>query len=65
MHAQVISKTVDVIISIHVVVLQTMARTCSKVRVARAARLFFLTRPNKFSIFGIVVTFPVVDAKTP
>ena len=33
-------------------------------RVARAARLFFLTRPIKFSICGVVVTFPVVDAKT-
>ena len=64
MHAQVVSKTIDVVISIHVV-LQSTARTCSKVLVARAARLFFLTRPIKFLICGVVVTVPFVDAKTP
>ena len=34
-------------------------------RAARAARLFFLTRPIKFLIYGVVVAVPVVDAKTP
>ena len=40
-----------------------MARSCSKVRAARAARLFFLIRPIKFFIWGIVIAIPVVDAK--
>ena len=34
-------------------------------RAARAARLFSLTRPIKFLIYGVVVAVPVVDAKTP
>ena len=34
-------------------------------RAARAARLFFLTQPIKFLIYGVVVAVPVVDAKTP
>ena len=34
-------------------------------RAARAARLFFLIRPIKFLIYGVVVAVPVVDAKTP
>ena len=41
-----------------------MARTSAKVRAARIARLFFL-RPIKFSIDGVVVGVPVVDAKAP
>ena len=49
----------------HVVVSQRTARTCSYVRAARAARLFFLTRPIKFLIFGVVVAVAVVDAKAP
>ena len=32
-------------------------------RAARAARLFFLIRPIKFLICGVVVTVAVVDAK--
>ena len=47
------------------VVLQKTARTCSSERAARAARLFFHTRPIKFLIYGVVVAVPVVDAKTP
>ena len=34
-------------------------------RVARAARLFFLTRPIKFLIYGVDLAVPVVNAKTP
>ena len=34
-------------------------------RAARAAQLFFHTRPIKFLIYGVVVAVPVVDAKTP
>ena len=48
-----------------VVVLQRTARTCSLKRAARAARLFFLTRPIKFFICGVVVAVAVVDAKAP
>ena len=33
-------------------------------RAARAARLFFLTRPIKFLIYGVVFAVPVVHAKT-
>ena len=32
-------------------------------RAARVARLFFLTRPIKFLICGVVVAVAVVDAK--
>ena len=49
----------------HVVVWLTTSKNCSKVRAARAARLFFPTRPIKFLIYGHVVTVSVVDAKTP
>jgi len=35
------------------------------VRAARAAQLFFHTRPIKFLIYGVVLAVPVVDAKTP
>ena len=34
-------------------------------RAACAARLFFLTRPIKFLIYGIVLEVPVINAKTP
>ena len=34
-------------------------------RAARAARLFFLTRPIKILICGVVVAVAVVDAKAP
>ena len=34
-------------------------------RAARAARLFFLTRPIKTLICGVVVVVAVVDAKAP
>ena len=34
-------------------------------RAARAARLFFLTRPIKILICGVVVAVAVVDAKVP
>ena len=34
-------------------------------RAARAAQLFFHTRPVKFLIYGVVLAVPVVDAKTP
>ena len=49
----------------HVVVWLTTSKNCSKVRAARAARLFFPTRPIKFLIYGLVVTVSVVGAKTP
>ena len=39
---------------VHVVVLQRTASNCFKVRSARAARLFFLNRPIKFLICGVV-----------
>ena len=42
-------------IKVHPVVLQRIARVCSKVRAARAARLFFLIEPIKFLIFDAVV----------
>ena len=42
-----------------------MARTCSQVRAARAARLFLLARPIKLLIYGVVVAVPGVDAKAP
>ena len=45
--------------------MQRTARACSEERAARAARLFFHTRPTKFLIYGVVVAAPVVDAKTP
>ena len=34
-------------------------------RAARAAQLFFHTRPIKFLIYGVVLAVPVFDAKTP
>ena len=34
-------------------------------RAARAARLFFLSRPIKILICGVVVVVAVVDAKAP
>ena len=48
----------------HVLVLQKMSLTCSQVRVARAARLFFFTRPMKFLIRDVVILVSVVDANT-
>ena len=44
--------------------LQRIARNCSKVRAARAAQCFFLVRPIKYLIFGVVITDPAVDANT-
>ena len=49
----------------HVVIWQSTSKNSTKVRVARAARLFFHSRPIKFLIYGVVVAVPVVDAKTP
>ena len=49
-------------IKVHAVVLQRIARICSKVRAARAARLFFLIEPIKFLIFDAVVA---VGTKAP
>ena len=47
-------------------VLQRTARNRSKVRAARAARLFtFVIQPMKVLICGVVVAVPVVDAKAP
>ena len=48
------NETFSVAIKVHAVVLQRMARVCSKVRAARAARLFFLIEPIKFLIFAVV-----------
>ena len=42
-----------------------MAWNCSKVRAARAARLFFVIQSMKVLICGVVVAVPVVDAKAP
>ena len=42
--------------------LQRIARNCSKVRAARAAQCFFLVRPIKYLILGVVITDPAVDA---
>ena len=42
-----------------------MARTCSKVRTARAARVFSLARPIKFLICGFVLAVPMIRAKAP
>ena len=42
----------------HDVIWQTASKICSKKRVARAARLFFLIQPSKSLICGVVV---VVD----
>ena len=44
--------------------LQRTTRHRSKVRAARAARLFFLVQPIKFLIYGAVVAVGVFDAKT-
>ena len=49
-------------IKVHAVVLQRIARICSKVRAASAARLFFLIEPIKFLIFDAVVA---VGTKVP
>ena len=38
---------------VHLVVLHRTASNCFKVRAARAARLFFLTRPIKLLICGV------------
>ena len=38
---------------------------CSNARAARAARIFFLIRPIKFLLSGVVVADPVIDAKAP
>ena len=43
----------------HVVVFQRTASNCFKERAARAARLFFLTRPIKFLICGVVDTVAI------
>ena len=49
----------------HVVVLQETARNCSKVRAARAARLYFTIQPIKFLICDVVIPVAVADAKAP
>ena len=49
----------------HVVVWQRTSRNYSKVRTARAARLFVLIRPIKFLIYDVIVAVSVVDAKVP
>lgn len=38
-------------------------RICSQVRAACAARLFFVTRPIKFSICDVVAAAQVTDAQ--
>ena len=48
----------------HVVVTQT-ARNSSDLRAARAVRLFFLTQPIKFLIYGVVVAVNVAHTKDP
>ena len=47
----------------NIVVLQVTAQNCSKVRAARAARLFFHSRPDKLLIYGAFVAGHVVHAK--
>ena len=49
----------------HVVVWQRTSRNYSKVRTARAARLFVLIRPIKFLIYDVIVAVSVVDSKVP
>ena len=49
----------------HVVVLQRTTRSYSKVRAARAVRLFFTTQSIKFLICDVVIPFAVVGAKAP
>ena len=49
----------------HVVVLQHTARTCSKLRAARAARLFFLIRPIKFLVCVVVAAVAGFNAQAP
>ena len=54
---------VHVVISkIHVVIWQTTSKYCTKVRAARAARLFFLLQPIKSLCSGVVVAIAVVLA---
>ena len=59
------STDVPVLLLNHSIVVIRTARTCSLERAARAARLFFHTRPIKFLVYGVVVAVLVVDAKTP
>ena len=42
--------------------LQMTPQNCLEVPATRAARLFVLTRPNKFLFFGVIIAAPVVDA---
>ena len=44
---------------LHVVIWQTMSENCTKVRAARAARLFFLVQPIRLLFSGVV--FAVVS----
>ena len=44
----------------HVVIWQTTSKNCTKVRAARAARLFFLIQPIKSLICGVVVAVVIV-----
>ena len=46
----------------HVVVWQTTSNNCSKVRAARAARLFFLVQPMRSLFSGVVVAVAFVLA---
>ena len=42
--------------------LQKTPQNCLEVPATRAGRLFVLTRPIKFLIFGVIIAAPVVDA---
>ena len=49
----------------HVVVWQTTSNNCTKVRAARAARLFFLIQPIRALFSGVVFAVAVVLAYAP
>ena len=59
--AQVVIKTENEVF--HVVVLQRTVRNCSKVRAARAARLFFVIQPTKLIIWSVGIPVTVVYIK--
>ena len=49
----------------HVVARQTTSVNCTKKRVARAARLFFLIQPIKYLFCGVAVAVAVVISQFP
>ena len=47
---------------INVVIWQNTSKNCTKVRAARATRLFFLIQPIRSLFCGVVVPFAIVFA---